>query len=555
MITIRVLQSIRYPMDHTIIFARQFAQLTWLLLHEPANIEEQKTALRALHNTAKLGTMSVAANGDDLEANGEPVPRLLTGVQDLLTQLSHHGLAMITVDASAKPADLLTAARIIAGMPVINDGGAAAEAQRVAAGTTTVRFAARPRFLPARPPRETTVTELPNLEGMEFGEVFDDPLAHAKSRATPRATQAINTHSGEHRSGGGLFDQFAAVRSPTETYDAVLARIETTLDAGIIARGLEDLTILAEEAAKEGKAPVVAEILSRLGRREPSLEHFESKRAFSLALKKIAKPESLKYVAGQLLRDEARRDDNVAVLIRAGELGADALVEQMAADTHQRDRPLYVQALAQMESGVPSLLRMLNDQRWFVVRSATELLAELQVAEAEVPLNALLQHSEERVRKAATSALMRLGTPRALEMIQRALTDQAVQTRIQGASALAARKDVRASAPQLLRALENERDEEVQNAFLMALGRVATHEAVQRLVSAAAPKKGLFDRRTLSHRVAAVSALGEAQTAEAIAALKGLMHDKDPDVRNSAAFAIGRTERAQEQERAASPEQ
>ena len=121
-------------MNNTVILARQFAQLTWLLLHEPANTDEQKTALRALHNSAKLGGVSLSATDDDLQANGESVPRLLTGVQDLLVQFAQHGLAMVTMEMNAKPADLLAAARIIAGMPVIDDGGAAAEEKRVAAG-------------------------------------------------------------------------------------------------------------------------------------------------------------------------------------------------------------------------------------------------------------------------------------------------------------------------------------------------------------------------------------------------------------------------------------
>lgn len=525
-------------MNHTVILARQFAQLTWLLLHEPANTEEQKTALRALHNTAKLGTVSLSATDDGLEANGETVSRVLTGVQDLLVQLAHHGLAMVTIEGNAKPADLLSAARIIAGMPVIDDGGAAAEAQRVATGTTTVRFAARPRLQQETPPRPSPVANMASLE-MEFGEVFDDPLEQAKLRATPRSTQAIKS-AGDRRGGGGLFDQFAAVRVPTESYDVVLARLETTHDAGTIARGLEDVTILAEEAGKEGKLAVVAEIMGRLARREPQLQHFESRRAYTVTLQRLAKPEVLRYVAAQLPHGEATRDDNIAILVRAGDAGADALVEQMATATHQGDRRIYIDALARTKAGVPSLLRALNDTRWFVVRNAAGALGELQVADAEHPLSELLKHGDERVRKGATTALMRLGTPHAMDMIQRALTDPVAQTRIQAAAALAARKDMRTSAPHLLRALEGEKDDEVQSAFLMALGRLATPDAVQRLVSAAAPKKGIFDRKTTGHRLSAVSALGEAHTPESLVALRSLASDKDVDVRNAAAFAIAR---------------
>ena len=533
-------------MNHTVILARQFAQLTWLLLHEPSNTEEQKTALRALHNTAKLGTVNISATDSGLEANGDAIPLVLTGVRDLITQLARHGLAMLTVEANARPADLLATARIIAGLPVNDDGGAAAEGQRVAAGVSTVRFAARPRLSPDASPRPTPANELPSVEGMEFGEVFDDPLEEAKLRATPRSTQVISS-AGERRGGGGLFDQFAAVRVPTESYDVVLARVENTLDPAAIARGLEDLTVLAAEATKEGKVAMVAEIMVRLARREPQLAHFENRRAFVLALQKLAKPDVLKYVAAQLPYDESARADNIAVLVRAGDAGADALVEQMATATHQADRRIYVDALARTEAGTPSLLRALNDTRWFVVRHAASALGELQVADAEGPLNELLQHGEERVRKAATIALMRLGTPRALEMIQRALTDSVPQTRIQAAAALAARKDVRTTSPHLLRALDGEKDDSVQSAFLMALGRLATPDAVHRLVAAAAPKKGIFDRKTTGYRLSAVNALGEAHTSESMSALRSLATDKDADVRVAATFAIARHSRSQPQ--------
>ena len=533
-------------MNNTVILARQFAQLTWLLLHEPANTEEQKTALRALHNTAKFGAVSLSATEVGLQANGDSVPRLLTGVEDLLLRLAQHGLAMVTVEMNAKPADLLAAARIIAGTPVIDDDGAAAEEKRVAAGAATVRFAPRPRLLFEQQTEQRTVADKSGLQEMEFGEVFDDPLEEAKLRATPRSTQAIQA-AADPRGGGGMFDQFAAVRVPTESYDVVLARVENTMDPATIARGLDDLTILAGEAAKVGKVAIVAEIMVRLARREPQLPQFENRRAFVLALQKLAKPEVLRHVAAQLPHDALSRADRIAVLVRTGDAGAEALVEQMATATHQGDRRIYVDALARTEAGTPSLLRALNDTRWFVVRHAAAALGELQVADAEGPLNELLQHGEERVRKAATVALMRLGTPRALEMIQRALTDPLPQTRIQAAAALTARKDVRTTSPHLLRALDGEKDDAVQSAFLMALGRLATPEAVHRLISAAAPKKGIFDRKTTGYRLSAVNALGEAQTSEALAALRTFATDRDADVRVAATLAIARHSRSQPQ--------
>jgi hypothetical protein len=59
-------------------------------------------------------------------------------------------------------------------MPTLDDGGSAAEAQRVALGATTVRFAAKPR-----------ASQMMSMPDMEFGDVLDDPLGEARARATP----------------------------------------------------------------------------------------------------------------------------------------------------------------------------------------------------------------------------------------------------------------------------------------------------------------------------------------------------------------------------------
>ena len=531
-------------MEHSVIFARQFAQLLWLLLHEPGNTAEQKAALRALLTTSKLGPVSLALHGDELQANANPVPFALTGIADVTTQMARHGLALITMDPQASAADLLGTARILASMPVLGDGGAAAEAQRLALGATTVRFAARPRFVQESLARETAARETVSMEAMEFGDVFDDPLAEARTHATPRSTQSIAAPVETRGETRGLFAQFAATRTPTESHDALLRQLESSLDSSVIAYALEDLAVLAETAVREGKPAVVSEIMFRLGRRETDVEHFESKRAFTMTLRRLAKPELLRMVARHLPHDTERREEHEAVLARAGEEGADALIEQIGAVAHQRDRRVYFDALLRMKSGVPALLHMLSDTRWFVARNAAELLGEMQVAEAEQPLGELLRHDDERVRRSATGALMRLGTPRALQAIQQALSDALPQTRMQAAAALVSRKDVRTSAPQLLRALDLEKDDEVQAAFLLALGKLATPEAVQRLIRSAEPERGLFRKKTTSFRVAAVNALAEARTDDAMSALRAVQTDKDADVRAAVTLALGRISRA-----------
>jgi HEAT repeat protein len=517
-------------MDQSLIFARHFAQLVWLLMQEPDNIDAQKAALRALVTIGKSGAVNMSLHADSLQSNGEVVPFALAGVTEVARQMKLHGLAMISVDGGAAAAHILGVARILASMPTLDDGGAAAEAQRIAIGATTVRFAAKPRMaLPS--------TALPD---MEFGDVLDDPLAEARARATPRSSQAIPTPSKSHDA--GLFAHFAAPRMPTESHEELLKKLELATDPAAIAALLDDLVIIARASAKERKATVVTDILSGMLRREVVVADFESKRVIGMSLRRLFKPEPLRCVVTQLAPYPARRAEYVAILARAGEDGADALIEHIGAAAHQRDRHVYIGVLVQLNSGVTALLHMLHDPQWFVVRNAAQMLGELQAREAEKPLLDLLKHDDDRVRRAVTGALMRLGTVRAMQAIQAGLVDSAPDMRAEAAAALVTRKDGRSTAT-LLHALDSEKDEQVQAAFLLALGKLATPEAVQRLIKCAEAERGLFKRKTGAYRVAAVHGLSEARTAEATDALRALQADKDDEVREAAKQAIARITR------------
>jgi HEAT repeat protein len=189
---------------------------------------------------------------------------------------------------------------------------------------------------------------------------------------------------------------------------------------------------------------------------------------------------------------------------------------------------------------VPALVRMLGDSRWFVVRNAADLLGELKATRAEDELVKLLRHTDDRVRRSATNALLRLGTPDAVKGVYDAVHDSSPEVRMQVAAAISTRKDAKTSAT-LIRAVDGESDGEVQVALISALGKVATADAVTKLVKLAQPAGGLFKKKDSGVRVAAVQALGEARTPAAINALKELADDKDKDVREMVSRALAQT--------------
>jgi HEAT repeat protein len=271
--------------------------------------------------------------------------------------------------------------------------------------------------------------------------------------------------------------------------------------------------------------------------REPTATDVESKRAYVMALRRLAKPSLLRVIAQMLPRNRQRADECMAILVRAGEDGAEALIEQLTNAPSLSDRRVYFDSLVKLHSGVPALIHMLGDARWYVARNAADLLGEMQVPEAEVPLADLLRHNDDRVRRAAASALAKLGTPRAMDALHQALQDNAAQVRLQAAIGLSARKGLK-SASTLSRALDTETDLEVQLAILAALGRLATADAVQKLIKSAEPDGRLFKKKPVAYRVAAVQALGETRAPAAMNALTALVHDKEKEVREAVVKAL-----------------
>ncbi|NUO38635.1 MAG: HEAT repeat domain-containing protein [Gemmatimonadaceae bacterium] len=520
-------------MDYSVTFARHFARLVWLLTHEPANVDEQKAVLRALVTVAREGFISLGARMGTLTANGTALPPALSGVAEIVARLSALGAGTLDVDRNASAGDIIRAARLLA----------APGSDLTLVPGATVRFAIAPAGEVDAP--LVDASRAASLPEFDFGEMIDDPIAAALERATPvrsQPAQAPPPPAAKRRvGGGGMFDHFST-ESSSATDGELLARFDAERSPDALIGLLGELAARAEQAMGAGRAPMATEIFHRIVRREHDAQESDVKRAFVLAVKRLTKPALLQAVVTDLTRSPDEHARAKVVLARTGEEGADAVIERLAAEEGRKARLLFFDVLVQLHAGVPTLLHMLGDARWYVARNAAALLGEMQARDAEKPLTGLLHHDDERVRHAAIVALMRLGTARSMPTIQEGLRDRAPQIRMQAAAALVGRKE-RNVPDLLLRALDDERDDEVAAAFLLALGRLGTPDAVARLIATAEADRGLFRRKPVALRVAAVQALAEVDTEQARAALTALQGDKDEDVRATAVYALGRRSR------------
>ncbi|MEX2179003.1 MAG: HEAT repeat domain-containing protein [Gemmatimonadaceae bacterium] len=497
-------------MDHSATFARHFARLVWLLINEVGSVDEQKMSLRALVTVSRGGPVTLLVHELHLLANDQLVPGALTGVRDVASQMTAHSVERIQLDANSRAADILGLARILAATAATGDGGAQATQKLAALSAKTITAvmvapAAPPPVAPAPAPAEASREREPSRAA----------AAEAITLVTPIGAGDVTRLSPEE-----LFAALANAR-----------------DVDGVTRALDDLVTLAEHSVRIAKAPVVGTIFHEIVSRDKTLPDGEIKRAYVMAIRRLSKPTLLRAVASMIPRKPERRQQYYEVLARTGEEGADALIEQITQAPTAADRVMLMEVLTVLDDAVPALVRMLGDSRWFVVRNATDLLGEMGAVQAEGPLIALLRHADDRVRRSVTGALMKLGTPDALRGIYDAVHDASPEVRMQVAAAIANRKDSKTSTT-LIRAVDEEADGDVQLVMIAALGRVATNDAVQKLVKIAEPEGRLFRKKDTSLRVAAIQALGEARTPAAIAALREFVGDKEREVRDTAGRAL-----------------
>jgi HEAT repeat protein len=525
-------------MDHPVTFAKHFAQLV-RLVEESADVVAQKAALRSCLVASKRGAVALSNRGDELVAGGLAVPSDV-GVTMLARRIAAHELAAVVVDAGPAPADVLALARWLVAPPgtsTITD-------------LKTVRAESRDPGSPG--PQDVT----PILAGRRPSKPARrrSGLVEAKRESTPAPRRksgtiplvrsgkfpAITGPQGHRRSGVIPTIDLDALETP---WGRLLLALNDAATPEIAERIVGELVALAEAEVRDGTGDAAAEVAAALLLRAGEARTAEIARAYEEAVRRLTIPTTLTLMV-QAARVRSRADVVLYVLRYAGEEGARAVIRQVMLAPTLADRRAHFEMLIKLPAAIPVLSRLLGDGRWHVARNAADLLGEMHASEAEEALVGALGHADERVRRAVAHALARLGTQKAVQSLQGALHDPSPLVRVQVVSGLAARKGNR-SAGTLTEALDAEADIEVQLAILAALGRVATTEAVNRLIKAAEPDGRLFKKKPVAYRVAAVHALGDARTPAARAVLQTLANDKEREVRDAVLRVVVQSSRGE----------
>lgn len=200
----------------------------------------------------------------------------------------------------------------------------------------------------------------------------------------------------------------------------------------------------------------------------------------------------------------------------------------------EQENPAYTRARDIVRgygaAAIPHMAAMVEDRRWFVQRTVAVLLGGTRSAAAVSPLQALLRRGDERVLRAAVSALAGIDDVSAARAIQTVLRAATGASRSAVVDALVAERDPRV-VPMLARMLA-EADpfgDDHQNVLdtLDAMRQLADERAVPAVAGIMAKKRMFARRKTLAFKMASVQVLRAIGTARSQQALDDASRSRD----------------------------
>lgn len=501
-------------------FANHFARLTSLFLRQTGDIDEQKQHLMAAVACARDLPVLLTRDDDALLADGSKMPQSTIHTMVLVDRMKQHSLVRLEVMPGPSAADVLGLARILAANP---DGEAGMNLQQRLASIRASSL--RVEVAPPRAPVPAPPAVEPRVSFEAFEVVSEEEMQSSIARPAPR------THATPTSSPTGMFAELSGPKAGV-TPAQLLKALEAATDIGAVENILVAMPPHVAASLENGKSDEAVSIMEGIARRESRTTDPQTRKLIGQSIRRMFTSALLEAIVKQLPGAGDRLPDFAVLLSYGGDPAIEKLADRLAESEQAKERRAIFSVLVQLKSGVPLFIHMLGDHRWFVVRNAADLLAQMGAPDAELPLLTALDSADVRARRSVVTALARYASPRAQGSLRRALQDAAPEVRLAAATGVG-----RAKSPEmttaLLDMLGREQDPEIQIAVLGALGRQATEDAVRRLVEAAEPA-AIFKRKPPEYRVAAVKALRQAGTPAALQALKTFAQDKDTAVRDAA---------------------
>lgn len=205
------------------------------------------------------------------------------------------------------------------------------------------------------------------------------------------------------------------------------------------------------------------------------------------------------------------KDGILRVLAALGGKGAYRIIQRLCLAPGIFERRALATALVRIgPAACAPVIAMLKDERWYVVRNMVTILGELRCKEAVLPLKKPLYHEDQRVRKEAVRALMKIGGEASEAALISLLEDPDQVIARQAISACGLVKSAQAVTPLLALLERNDlflKQLGVKKDVALALGRIGDRRATPSLLKLLQARGFLAWGRWLDLKVTVASAL------------------------------------------------
>src|SRR6266567_4030370 len=274
------------------VFALHFARLVSELVKQPGNHSVHRATVDELLTGAPDSVVLTWDNWQ-LVTEDELLPASLPGVQETASRMAAHGIRAIAFSHGAEPGHVLGTAWILAREPAVGDGGASAMGRLGKLGTQSIRMIPvvdQPAALRARPDVSRVVPPTPPVPVMTYDfDLYEPP-------PRPHEKQVTRVVSDVRRASSGMFQHYAASKV-SETPEEVIGQLAAARNMDQLSQTLESLSLLIESAYNAERYNEAARLFYEVVHAEADAKDPAVRRAHSMMLHRMAKPEMFRRFA------------------------------------------------------------------------------------------------------------------------------------------------------------------------------------------------------------------------------------------------------------------
>ena len=299
-----------------------------------------------------------------------------------------------------------------------------------------------------------------------------------------------------------------------------------------VVRTLEDLLLVGDFESAVGLVDVVANAATgkdTKGRRQHGL----------IGIDLLVAGPMMQHVVIHLATVEEAQFERIKTMCLAiGEVLVRPLAETLAAEQRSRTRERLTEILLAFGASAQRTIERLKSSPNAVVRrTAIQLMRQFGGTDALPELTELLDDNEPQVQREAVRAILNIGTDKAFQVLQQALTTGSEQSRHAIMQSISLIRDERAT-PLIVHIVRNVDHRRLTTVYLRAieqLGVLRDPEAVPPLTEAfRRPGEWWAPRRTSTLRAASAAALARVGTPDAFAVLEDAVANGPRGLRNAA---------------------